>query len=70
MLRIATICQQASKQASVARLRSFVKPIFVTYIKTSTAYHALFWGMVRRFCFAWARDGPPSFAYEKAVMLL
>ena len=61
MLNFATICQQAS----VARLRSFVKRISVTYLKTFTAYHALFRGMVRRFCILRARDGPQPAAFEK-----
>lgn len=72
MLRSVTIFNNKyfSARQSVARLRSFVKHFFVNYIKTSTAYYALFRGMVRRFCFARARDGPSSSVYKKAVMLL
>lgn len=37
MLRIATICQQAS----VARLRFFVNPFFVNHRENAAAYYTL-----------------------------
>lgn len=57
-------------QFGIARLRSVVKPVFLNYIKTIISHHALFRRMVRHFCFARARDCPPSRVHEKVVVLL
>ena len=49
MLRIATICQQAS----VARLRFFVNPFFVNHRENAAAYYTLLRVWCAVFCGRW-----------------